>query len=197
MTAKCDVVKVGALLLCLVVFGNGCSMLFVKPPGRSSGGSGCTTSKAPPVLDTMFAGWQMVRIGIAAGASEETYRGAALTREADILLGVLLGIVGASSAVYGFRTVEECRSSGEYARPYAPARAPARTRQQQKADEAAEEAAVQARLRARAAAAAKAAQEEEADDDADDAAPSVTPAAAQQPGAPSAPPAVKQQRDRE
>jgi len=196
LSAKCDVVKAVALLASLSLLVNGCSLLFVKPPRPGgSGGTGCTTSKAPPILDTGFAGWQLIRIGIAASASEDAYRNAALTREADLLLGVLLGVVGASSAVYGFRTTEECRSSGEYRNPYQRPGATLRTKQQQKADEAAEEAAVQARLRAKRAEAAKAAEAAEVEEDED--APTVTPAATPPPGAPSVTPPARQQRDSE
>lgn len=175
--------KSTALLLCLTLLGNGCSLLFVRPPrpGGGAGPGGCTTNQVAPVLDTVFASWQVVRIGIAATASEDAYRGAALTRESDMLVGVLLGVVGASSAIYGFRVTNECRGAGEYRNPYAPAprKSTPRTREQRAAEEAAEEAAVQARLKARAAAAAKA--EEEAETDT--AAPSVTPTAQQQPDA--------------
>ena len=161
-----------ALLLSLALLTNGCSLLFVRPPrpGGGAGPGGCTTNKVAPVLDSAFAGWQAVRIVIAGTASEDAYRGAALSREADLLLGVILGVVGASSAIYGFRTVDECRSSGEYVNPYAPRKTTTiRNRQQQKAEEAAEEAAVQARLKARAAEAAAADEAEDAE------APSVTP----------------------
>jgi hypothetical protein len=183
LRAECDVVKAVALLVSLTLLGNGCSLLFVKParPGaRGAGPGGCTTSKVAPVLDTVFASWQAVRIGIAATASEDAYRGAALSREADMLIGVLLGIVGASSAIYGFNAVDECRGSGEYVSPYAPRGAPSPTRQQQKADEAAEEAAVRARAKAKAAEAAKAGEGEEAEDAE---APSVTPAPTARPDA--------------
>lgn len=176
--------KTVALLLSLTLLANGCSLLFVKPPrpgARGAGPGGCTTNKVAPVLDTMFAGWQSVRIVIAATASEDAYRGAALSREADMLIGVLLGIVGASSAIYGFNAVDECRGAGEYANPYAPRGPTSRTKQQQKADEAAEEAAVQARLKAKAAEAAKAGDAEEAEDATDT--PSVTPVPTARPDA--------------
>lgn len=167
--------KTTALLLALTLLVNGCSMLFVRPP-RPSGGAGpggCTTNKVAPVLDTMFTGWQAVRITIAATASEDAYRGAPLTREADLLIGVLLGVVGASSAIYGFSAVNECRSLGEYRTPYAPRKSTPRTREQRAAEEAAEEAAVQARLKARAAGV----------DAEDGSEPSVTPAATESPDA--------------
>jgi hypothetical protein len=176
-------VKPVALLLSLALLTNGCSLLFVRPPrpGGGAGPGGCTTNKVAPVLDSAFAGWQAVRIVIAGTASEDAYRGAALSREADLLLGVILGVVGASSAIYGFRTVDECRSSGEYVNPYAPRRTTTiRNKQQQKAEEAAEEAAVQARLRARAAEAAAAAEADEAEDAE---APSVTPVPTSRPDA--------------
>lgn len=168
------------MALSLTVFANGCSLVFVRPPrpGGGTGPAGCTTSKVAPVLDTAFAGWQAVRIIFAATASEDSYKGAALTREADLLIGVLLGVVGASSAIYGFRAVDECRGSGEYANPYGPRAPGARTSQQRAAEEAAEEAAVQARLKARAAEAAKAAEEPDTSE------PSVTPAAEEPAAAP-------------
>ena len=150
-------VKSTALLLSLTLLANGCSLLIVRPPRPSgaAGPGGCTTSKVAPTVDTIFAGAQAFGIVIAATASEDSYKGAALTRETTILIAALLGLVGASSAIYGFRAVDECRGSGEYVNPYAPLRQRKRTSEQRAAEEAAEEAAVQARVRARAAQAAE------------------------------------------
>ena len=77
-----------------------------KPP--SKGPPACTASYVPPVLDTLFAGYQCVRTVLAVGASDAAYEGQPLSREADIGFGVALAILHAASASYGYSSVAEC-----------------------------------------------------------------------------------------
>jgi hypothetical protein len=109
------------------VLNSGCSFVMIpRTPPESRFGVDvrtCTTNRAAPVVDTMVAGLQVVRIAIAAGASEEDSRQAQLPREADIAIGAsLLGLFAASAAV-GYAHVNACkeaRGEGPGARPSYP-----------------------------------------------------------------------------
>lgn len=82
------------LIVALLATTPGCSFIFVKtaPPsdGRITARPGrCTSSKAMPVLDTVFAGLQGVRTAYAAAAPDSVYEDpdVPLSREADIGIG--------------------------------------------------------------------------------------------------------------
>ena len=85
----------------------GCSYIFTSggPPPH------CSTSKAPPILDTVFGGFEVVRTGIALSNGEEDYVGAPISREADILLGLGFTALFIASAYYGYSTTSECRQA--------------------------------------------------------------------------------------
>ncbi len=103
-----------AVCLLLVGSGSGCSFTFVKTPatdGRISSrlaGGDCTSSQLAPVLDTVFTGLQVARVGMAATARSSAYKDAPISRGADIALGAGFIALFASSAVYGFVSTSKC-----------------------------------------------------------------------------------------
>ncbi|HMI92154.1 MAG TPA: hypothetical protein VK509_12350, partial [Polyangiales bacterium] len=82
----------------------GCSYLFTSDGPRSR----CSTSKAPPVIDTLIGGYQVVRTGFAVAAPDETYDGALISREADIGFGLGLSALFIASAYYGYDVTSDC-----------------------------------------------------------------------------------------
>ncbi|HEY7376865.1 MAG TPA: hypothetical protein VIF57_32200 [Polyangia bacterium] len=169
-------VLVVAAIASLALATSGCSFFFVRRPDEAGGGgyaqANCTSSAALPTVDLVIALLQVVRTVYAISLKDSDYNGMALSRSADISLGLTIGTVFATSAGYGYHIVSTCRELGTNPSPYN-RRTPTATRIQRKADEDAEEAAVQARIRARAAAAATGAPAAPAEDG-----PTVTPAPA-------------------
>jgi hypothetical protein len=114
----------GLVLGGLAFSASGCSYIFVKtvPDStarevRSHVGSvkpppyvslQCTSGKAAPVIDTLIAGYQVVRTGVALSASDASYSGQPINREADIVLGLAFVTLFTASSVYGFRHTGEC-----------------------------------------------------------------------------------------
>jgi hypothetical protein len=106
------------LSLCVVglfAMGNtGCSLLFVTPPRSHAGVSAsrdkCTSSKAPPVLDTIITGLQLARTVYAAAAPDSVYRDPKqpLSRGADIGLGLGFSALFLGSAIYGYGATSRC-----------------------------------------------------------------------------------------
>jgi len=126
-------------VLGLILSCSGCSFLFVRgkpanvealPPSEPVE---CTTSKASPILDTVFAGLEVARTGYAVSRSDSDYHGAQLTRGADIGLGLGFVALFASSAIYGYVKTGSCadakeqheRASQPYLVPVAPPPPPA------------------------------------------------------------------------
>jgi hypothetical protein len=107
----------GALILSLVGGLPGCSFLFTTAPKSEPtyGGaaseyqsSNCTTSKAAPIVDTVIAGLEGVRTGLALAADKGDYENAPISKEADIAFGLgFLALFGAS-AIYGFVVTDKC-----------------------------------------------------------------------------------------
>jgi len=96
---------------------SGCSLLFVNappkpPPVEPSARAevSCTSSKAAPVLDTVFATLEVGRTALAAAAPDSTYQNAPISRGADIALGIGFASLFLASAVYGFTQTSECRA---------------------------------------------------------------------------------------
>ena len=96
----------------------GCSFIFVDaPPSRaprterisSESELSCTTSKAAPIIDTIIAGLQGVRAGVAAAADDSAYDGLPISRGADITLGVGFMALFAASAGYGYVMTGKCK----------------------------------------------------------------------------------------
>jgi len=156
-----------ALLACLAVasptLASGCSVLFVRGPKKVDPvrreRAGCTTSRALPWIDAGLAGLEAGNTIIALSRTDYDYLGTE-TRGAVIGVGVGLTMLLATSAIYGFSTVDSCRAvaAEEAAGPYQHVERK-RSRAERRADEAAEEAAVEEQQKAKAAADAKAAGE--------------------------------------
>jgi hypothetical protein len=112
-----------AMAICLAVSmymgGTGCSFMFAKkapPQYKTMAAFDCTEGRTLPVLDVIVASLQAIRVATAAGAPDAAYEGAALSRGADIGLGVALGTLGIASAAYGFRVTNECRRAKDETR---------------------------------------------------------------------------------
>jgi len=106
-------------ILGLILSCTGCSFLFVRgkpanveamPPSEPVE---CTTSKASPILDTVFAGLEVARTGYALSRTDSDYSGSQLTRGADIGLGVGFVALFASSAIYGYVKTGSCADAKE------------------------------------------------------------------------------------
>jgi hypothetical protein len=68
----------------------------------------CTSSKAAPIIDTVLAGYEVVRTAAAVAASDRTYDDLPISRGADIGLGLgFLALFGASAA-YGYVVTSAC-----------------------------------------------------------------------------------------
>lgn len=109
-----------ALILGVAALLPGCSFLFTTAPKHAEPSAQfesnkCTTSKAAPIADTLIAGLEGARIGIALSADQSTYDNAPISRTADVGLGVGFLALFAASAVYGYYVTGECsarRSKG-------------------------------------------------------------------------------------
>jgi hypothetical protein len=102
--------------LTLAFASSGCSLIFVKPPPRAplrpvdGSPTACTSSKLAPVLDTLGAGLEGVRIAYAATAPDSVYADPKqpLSRAADIGLGVGFAALFVGSAIYGYGNTARC-----------------------------------------------------------------------------------------
>ena len=101
-------------LACAAPALGGCSFVFSEGPPASTGSSmartagDCSTSKVPPVLDTIFTGLQVARTGLALAADERAYKGSPLSQEADIGIGLGLTALFLGSAIYGYSASSSC-----------------------------------------------------------------------------------------
>jgi len=111
------------MLVCSVVMMSlvgalpGCSFLFTTAPKTVPAHaesvseyepSNCTTSKAAPIVDTVIAGLEGVRTGIALAADKSVYANAPISREADIAFGLGFLALFTASAIYGFSVTGAC-----------------------------------------------------------------------------------------
>jgi hypothetical protein len=124
-----DKVWLSALILSMAGALPGCSFLFVSPPPSNAGYAGsvraiepvrCTSSKAGPVVDTVIAGLEAVRTGVALAADDSAYKDFPISRGADIGLGIGLFSLFAASAAYGYVVTGNCvdaNGGARYARP--------------------------------------------------------------------------------
>ena len=92
------------LALTLLLAVHGCSFIFTDGGPRPH----CSTSKFPPVLDTLVGLYQVARTGFAVSASDSTYEDALLSREADIAFGLGFSALFIASAYHGYATTMEC-----------------------------------------------------------------------------------------
>jgi hypothetical protein len=97
----------------LPTLATGCSFVFASEPEppprhRPPPAPECSTSRAAPIVDTVIAGYELYRTGVAIDASNADYADAEITRGDDITLGVALTALFALSALYGYRTTSDC-----------------------------------------------------------------------------------------
>jgi hypothetical protein len=100
-------------LACACVL-QGCSYAFVNGPPdnyQQSPVFDCTTSKVAPVLDTLGAGYQIVRAGVAVAADENDYADYPISRGADIALGIGFATLLTASAIYGYSETLSCQDA--------------------------------------------------------------------------------------
>lgn len=97
-----------AALVALAVTSSGCSFIFVKAPPPFAT---CTGSPLAPVVDTLAAGLEAVRTVIALGATDDSYKGAPISRGADIGIGAGLAALFVSSAAYGYVVTKKCNDA--------------------------------------------------------------------------------------
>lgn len=92
----------------------GCSFLFSSAPPAGAerltpdSKVDCSTSKAPPIADSVIAGLQAVRTGLAVAAEDRVYRDSPISREADIGIGLGLTALFLGSAIYGYSASSRC-----------------------------------------------------------------------------------------
>jgi|SRR5450432_473777 len=98
-----------AKLLALAISGlaptSGCSWYFVRPLPVESAGVGyrdCTTSRIPPVVDTLFALTYIAEAVYVGGSDQATHKDAA------VAVGLALASVWALSATYGYWKTTQC-----------------------------------------------------------------------------------------
>ena len=108
-----------SLILC-AYFASGCSFIFTSgPPPKPDDGSArppgadCSTSRAPPIVDSILAGLQVARTAYAATADKSVYENFPISREADIGIGVALTAVAFVSGAYGFGATSSCQEYHE------------------------------------------------------------------------------------
>jgi hypothetical protein len=97
-----------AMLLSLSASLSGCSWIFVQPlPLRYERGdrTDCTTNRAAPVLDTIFTLTNLASAVYVAGKDNIANKGPAVT------LGLLVGALWFSSAIYGYSKTSECEAA--------------------------------------------------------------------------------------
>lgn len=98
-----------ALVACYA--SSGCSFMFVTGPkveNHVKVPNGCSESVGWPVVDTVLAVAEGVRVGYAVQRSEVSYQGSWLSQPGDVILGSLLLGVALASAGYGYSTASKC-----------------------------------------------------------------------------------------
>jgi hypothetical protein len=96
----------------------GCSFIFTDgpPPNHERlPAFSCSTSYAPPVLDTVWAGLNGFGMATAAGKSDEEWKasGNKYDRSTVIGVGLLWLVVSGASAIYGYQKVASCTDARE------------------------------------------------------------------------------------
>jgi hypothetical protein len=101
-------------LACATPALGGCSfMLSSGPPSHTDLSAAdepikCSSSKLPPIVDTLLGVGELGRIALAAATNEREYRDSPISKEADILLGVAFASLFIASAVYGYTVTGNC-----------------------------------------------------------------------------------------
>jgi hypothetical protein len=109
--------------LVLVAWLSGCSFAFVKGPPANHEQLpyfDCTESRVAPVLDTIFAVLEGVNLVYAASATDQQWSdnfngNPPIARDSAIPLYVLLAVLGAGGAYYGYSNTGECRYAKQQA----------------------------------------------------------------------------------
>ena len=99
--------------------GPGCSYVFVEgapPESAKAIQVDCTTNFWAPIVDTLVASIQTVRVFGAASASDADYRGALLSRDWNLGIGASALAVFGTSAIFGYLRVSECRAAKDFER---------------------------------------------------------------------------------
>jgi hypothetical protein len=113
-----------AMLLPISSALSGCSWIFVQPIApryERSERLDCTTNRAAPVIDTILTVTNLASAAYVAGQDNVTNKGTAVT------LGLLVGAMWFSSAIYGYSKTSECEDAlaeDEAPRPRMHLRAP-------------------------------------------------------------------------
>jgi hypothetical protein len=99
----------------LSVSSAGCSFVFVTPaPAHVSQPSArpnadCTSSRVAPVLDGILTGYELVRVGYAAQASDGDYSDLPVNRSTDLALGAGFAALFLTSTIYGILNTSACQ----------------------------------------------------------------------------------------
>jgi hypothetical protein len=104
-----------AVLTCLSV--SGCSFIFSEGPPPSHERLpyfDCSTSYAPPVLDTIWAGLNGLGAAVAAGQSDAEWKqNNSSDRGTVVGVGLVWLAVSGASAIYGYNKVAACHEAKE------------------------------------------------------------------------------------
>lgn len=117
MSCRGKICRFGFASVLALAGGASCSLVFVtrvpedaaKTPVLSN--IECTSSAVAPIVDASIAAYQVVRTGFAVAADDAVYEEAAISREADIGLGLGLTTLFTVSAIYGIRQTAQCRQT--------------------------------------------------------------------------------------
>jgi hypothetical protein len=97
-----------AMLLPISSTLSGCSWIFVQPIApryERSERLDCTTNRAAPVIDTILTVTNLASAAYVAGQDNVTNKGTSVT------LGLLVGAMWLSSAIYGYSKTSECEDA--------------------------------------------------------------------------------------
>jgi hypothetical protein len=101
---------------CLLLLSSGCSFIFSEgppPQHRALPYFDCSSSYAPPVLDTVWGGINLLGAAMAAGQTDADYADKEVSRGATIGIGLAWVALSGASAIYGYKKVDECRQAKE------------------------------------------------------------------------------------
>ena len=101
------------LLMCGLLIMPGCSFIFSEGPPANHHRLpyfDCSTSYAPPVIDTVWAGLQGLN-ALGAAATSEADWNAEISRGGVIAVGLLWLALSGTSAIYGYNKVGSCRDA--------------------------------------------------------------------------------------
>ncbi len=102
-------------LACLASLGSGCSVALMAPvPADAARGQArphvdCTSSYAPPIVDSVLSAYELFGVGYAATQDDSDYDQSLITRKTDMALGAGFAALFVGSAVYGYVSATRCR----------------------------------------------------------------------------------------